>query len=176
VLYAGVMLTPQGPMVLEFNARFGDPETQVLLPLLQTDLLDVFEACVEGRLAELPLAWKQAAAVTVVMAAQGYPDDYPTGHEITGVEAVEATGCTVYIAGAKRQDGRLLTAGGRVLSVTAVGPNVERAARNAYQGVLKLHFNEAQFRRDIGLPKSLQIAPPKPRGKKRPANLPKRRR
>jgi phosphoribosylamine--glycine ligase len=173
VLYAGLMLTPQGPRVLEFNARLGDPETQVLLPLLQTDLLAVFEACVDGRLADLPLTWKQEAAVTVVMAAQGYPEEYPTGHEISGVEAAEATGCTVYIAGAKRQDGRLLTAGGRVLAVTALGPTVERAARNAYAGIARLHFNEAQFRRDIGRPMP-PPAPPKP--KKRPASLPKQRR
>jgi phosphoribosylamine--glycine ligase len=175
VLYAGLMLTPQGPRVLEFNARFGDPETQVLVPLLETDLLDVFDACVDGRLEALPLAWKKGAAATVVMAAQGYPEDYPTGHQITGVEAAEATGCTVYLAGARRQAGRLLTAGGRVLSVTALGSNVERAARNAYLGVIKIQFNEAQFRRDIGLPKSLQIAPPKRSYKKRPASLPKRR-
>lgn len=176
VLYAGLMLTAQGPKVLEFNARFGDPETQVLVPLLETDLVDVFEACVEGRLDLLPLRWKNQAAVTVVMAAQGYPDVYPTGHEITGVEAAEQTGCIVYLAGAKRQGPRLLTAGGRVLSVTALGSTVERAARNAYMGVVKIHFNEAQFRRDIGLPKALQMAPPKPKYRKRPASLPKQRR
>lgn len=174
VLYAGLMLTPDGPKVLEFNARFGDPETQVLLPLLQTDLLDVFEACVEGRLEQVPLVWRQGAATTVVMAAQGYPDEYPTGHEIAGIEAAEATGCTVYIAGAKRQGGRLLTAGGRVLAVTALGPSVERAARNAYMGIAKIHFNEAQYRRDIGRPMP-PAAPPKPRFQKRPASLPKRR-
>jgi phosphoribosylamine--glycine ligase len=107
------------------------------------------------------------------MAAQGYPDEYPTGHEIAGIEAAEAAGCTVYIAGARRQGERLLTAGGRVLSVTALGRSVENAARNAYKGIARIHFNEAQYRRDIGrtLP---PIAPPKP--KKRPASLPKRRR
>lgn len=176
VLYAGVMLTADGPKVLEFNARFGDPETQVLLPLLQTDLVDVFEACVAGKLDGLSLHWRKQAAVTVVMAAQNYPDVYPTGHAISGIEAAEAAGCTVYIAGAKRQGARLLTAGGRVLSVTAVGSTVERAARAAYQGVVKIHFNEAQFRRDIGLPKEQQIAPPKPKFRKRPASLPKQRR
>ena len=120
------------------------------------------------------LTWKPGAAVTVVMAAQGYPDVYPTGHTITGVEAAEAGGCTVYLAGAKRHtDGRLLTAGGRVLSVTALGRDIEQAARRAYRGVKEIHFNEAQFRRDIGLPRPPSAAPAKP--KRRPSGLPKRR-
>ncbi len=114
-----------------------------------------------------------SVAVTVVMAAQGYPDEYPTGHEIGGVEAAEATGCIVYIAGAKRQGARLLTNGGRVLAVTALGRSVEDAARNAYKGIARIHFNEAQYRRDIGRAMP-PIAPP--RSKKRPASLPKQRR
>jgi phosphoribosylamine--glycine ligase len=158
VLYVGLMLTPQGPMVLEFNARFGDPETQVLLPLLETDLLDVIQACVEGRLNEVSLVWKPEAAVTVVMAAQGYPEEYPTGHDITGVERATDAGCIVYLAGARRKERRLLTAGGRVLAVTALGPTIEQASRAAYRGVEKIAFNEAQYRRDIGRTRPPQTA------------------
>jgi phosphoribosylamine--glycine ligase len=158
VLYAGLMLTPQGPKVLEFNARFGDPETQVLLPLLETDLLDILQACVEGRLQEVPPVWKPEAAVTVVLAAQGYPDEYPTGHDITGVERATDAGCIVYLAGARRKEQRLLTAGGRVLAVTALGPTIEQASHRAYRGVEKIAFNEAQYRRDIGRSRPPQAA------------------
>jgi phosphoribosylamine--glycine ligase len=177
VLYAGVMLTPQGPKVLEFNARFGDPETQVLVPLLATDLLEVLLACVEGRLAEVQVQWKQEAAVTVVMAAQGYPDEYPTGHDILGIERATDAGCTVYLAGARRKDRRLLTAGGRVLSVTALGHTISQASNQAYRGVAKIAFNEAQYRRDIGRTGPPQVSSkPKrrPGGAKRPASSTRR--
>ncbi len=105
VLYAGIMLTPDGPKVLEFNCRFGDPETQVLLPLLESDLLEVFLACVEARLEDVELSWRNGAAVTVVMVAQGYPETYASGVEITGIAAASALGCTVYLAGATAQGG-----------------------------------------------------------------------
>jgi phosphoribosylamine--glycine ligase len=158
--------------VLEFNCRFGDPETQVLLPLLQSDLIDVILACVEGRLEEVTPQWKPEAAVTVVMAAQGYPDEYPTGHDILGVERATDAGCIVYLAGARRKERRLLTAGGRVLSVTGLGPTVEQAAQRAYRGVEKIGFNEAQYRRDIGRARRLEPSKAKPRPRptaKRPA-------
>jgi phosphoribosylamine--glycine ligase len=160
VLYAGLMLTADGPKVLEFNARFGDPEAQVLVPLLESDLVEVLLACVEGRLDQTDVRWKNEAAVTVVMAAQGYPDEYPTGHDITGIERATDAGCIVYLAGARRKEARLLTAGGRVLAVTGLGPTVEQAARHAYSGIAKIGFNGAQYRRDIGRP-----LPPETRSK-----------
>jgi phosphoribosylamine--glycine ligase len=149
VLYAGLMLTPQGPRVLEYNCRFGDPETQVLLPLLDSDLVEVMLACVEGRLAEVDLRWRPEAAVTVVMAARGYPGEYESGVPITRIAEAEATGCRVFHAGTKWKEDRLLTAGGRVLAVTALGPTLEAAAQQAYTGVECIHFNGAHFRRDI---------------------------
>ncbi|MBK8049009.1 MAG: phosphoribosylamine--glycine ligase [Anaerolineales bacterium] len=162
VLYAGLMLTPDGPKVLEFNCRLGDPETQVLIPLLENDLVDVLEAGVEGRLDQLQLRWRKQAAVTVVMAAAGYPEEYATGHEITGVADAEESGAFVYQAGTKWKEPRLLTAGGRVLSVTALGRTVEQAAYRAYAGVKKVKFNGATYRRDIGLP-YVPARPQKPR-------------
>jgi phosphoribosylamine--glycine ligase len=150
ILYAGLMLTPKGPRVLEFNCRFGDPEAQIILPLLESDLTDILEACVDGRLDEVAPAWRDDAAVTVVMAARGYPGEYATGHEITGFAAAEATGCQVFHAGTKIVDDRVVSAGGRVLNVTAVGKTLPDAARRAYRGVNAIHFNGAQFRTDIG--------------------------
>jgi phosphoribosylamine--glycine ligase len=167
VIYAGLMLTAQGPKVLEFNCRFGDPETQVLLPLLESDLIDVVQACVEGRLEEVTPQWKAEAAVTVVMAAQGYPDEYPTGHDILGVERATDAGCIVYLAGARRKERRLLTAGGRVLCVTGLGPTVGQAAQRAYRGVEKIAFNEAQYRRDIG--RTYRPEPSKAKPRPRPS-------
>ncbi len=152
VLYAGLMLTPQGPRVLEYNCRLGDPETQVLLPLLASDLVEVLLACSDGALDRVQLRWRKASAVTIVMASEGYPDEYRTGLEIFGIDDAEATGCTVYQAGTRLKEGRLLTAGGRVLSVTATAPTVEHAARRAYLGVQRIHFAGAHYRRDIGLP------------------------
>lgn len=150
VLYAGLMLTEQGPKVLEYNCRFGDPETQVLLPLLASDLVEVMLACVEGRLAEVELAWRDEAAVTVVMAARGYPGESEAGVPITHIDAAEATGCLVFQAGTKWKDDRLLTNGGRVLAVTGVAASLPQAVRKAYAGVGVIHFNGAQYRRDIG--------------------------
>ena len=150
VLYAGLMLTEDGPKVLEYNCRFGDPEAQVIIPLLESDLLDVCEACVEGRLDQVEVRWRDQAAVTVVMASGGYPGPYPTGHPITHLEDAERRGCLVFHAGTKWADERLVTAGGRVLAVTAVRSTLTEAAGVAYSGVRAIHFNEAQYRRDIG--------------------------
>lgn len=159
VLYAGLMLTPHGPRVLEYNCRLGDPETQVLLPLLESDLIEVLSACIDGALDRVHLRWRKASAVTVVMASEGYPDEYRSGLEIFGIDDAEATGCTVYQAGTRLKDGRLITAGGRVLAVTATAPSVEHAARRAYIGVQRINFAGAHYRRDIGLPLRAQAKP-----------------
>ena len=151
VLYAGLMLTEEGPKVLEYNCRFGDPEAQAILPLLEGDLADILLACAQGRLAEVDMRWKEGAAATVVMAAPGYPGKYPRGVPITRIGQAEATGCVVFHAGTKiGDDGRLLTNGGRVLAVSAVGDNLDTAIEAAYIGVNYVHFNEAHFRTDIG--------------------------
>lgn len=150
VLYAGIMLTPNGPKVLEFNCRLGDPETQAVLPLLESDLAEILLACTDGALAKITPRWRNEAAVTVVICAGGYPDEYATGHTITGIEAAEAKGCLVFHAGAKRQDERVVTAGGRVLNVTGLGPTLKQAVQRAYRGVAQIQFNQAQFRNDIG--------------------------
>lgn len=150
VLYAGLMLTDAGPKVLEFNCRFGDPETQVILPLMASDLAEVMLACVEGRLAQTALTWKNEAAVAVVMASAGYPGSYETGKPIRGLDAAEALGCSLFHAGTRRQDGQFLTDGGRVLAVTALGPDLPQAAEKAYAGVDCVHFEGAIHRHDIG--------------------------
>jgi phosphoribosylamine--glycine ligase len=171
VLYAGLMLTPQGPRVLEFNCRLGDPETQVILPLLESDLLDVINACIDGTLDKIEVRWRSDAAVTVVMASEGYPDEYRTGLEIFGIDEAEATGCTVYHAGTRFKDERLITVGGRVLSITATGRAVDQAARRAYNGVKRIRFAGAHYRRDIG-----GIFTPPPRKPTRPQSRPSKRR
>ena len=149
VLYAGLMLTPNGIQVIEFNARFGDPETQVLLPMLETDLLDVLEACVNGTLGSLELRWRAGACATVAIASPGYPGVYRKGLPITGLEAVP-DGVTVFHAGTKRDGDAVLTNGGRVLNVTAMGSSLEQALGLAYQGVASIHFDGMHYRRDIG--------------------------
>jgi len=157
VLYAGLMLTERGMRVLEFNCRFGDPETQVLLPLLENDLVDILLACIEGRLAEIEVHWKPAHAVCVVKASGGYPGAYEKGKVITGVEEANALPDTVvFQAGTKLQGGKLLTAGGRVLAVTSVGASLEEARAKAYAGVARVDFEGAQNRSDIaaGAPSS----------------------
>ena len=152
VLYAGLMLTANGPKVLEFNCRFGDPETQVILPLLDNDLVAILEACVAGRLAETPVRWRQAAAATVVLAARGYPGHYDKGHPITGIGQAEGMdGVIVFHAGTKRIGQDVVTSGGRVLNVTAVGATLPDAVRRAYAAVDKIHFEGMHYRRDIGV-------------------------
>jgi phosphoribosylamine--glycine ligase len=150
LLYPGLMVTAQGLKVLEFNCRFGDPETQAFLPRLKTDLVELMEAVIDGRLAEAPLEWREEAAVCVVMASGGDPGEYEKGKEISGIEAAESEeGVTVFHAGTKRTDGRLLTAGGRVLGVTALGIDVRAAREKAYRAVEKIDFAGAHYRRDI---------------------------
>ncbi|MCL5780189.1 MAG: phosphoribosylamine--glycine ligase [Firmicutes bacterium] len=149
VLYAGLMVTRDGPKVLEFNARFGDPETQPVLSLLETDLVDIIEAILEGRLAQQPVQWKEGAAVCVVMAAGGYPGKYEKGKEIKGFDQVPA-GVEVFHAGTARREGKVVTAGGRVLGVTATGRDIPEAITLVYQGVASLHFEGAHYRKDIG--------------------------
>ncbi len=150
-LYFGLMLTPNGPKVIEYNARFGDPETQVVLPRLKSDFADVILAVAEERLAEQPVEWTDEAAACVVMASGGYPASYPKGLEITGLdENGQLPGVTVYHAGTAQKDGKLVTSGGRVLGVTALGKTLDEALEKAYAAVEKIHFDGAHYRRDIG--------------------------
>jgi phosphoribosylamine--glycine ligase len=148
VIYAGLMLTADGPKVLEFNARFGDPETQVILPQLKTDLIDIMLHVIDGSLDKINIEWSQKACVTVVMASGGYPDEYKKGQPISGLENVGAD-VTVFHAGTKLVDGKVVTAGGRVLSVTGCGGNFEDARGKVYNNIGKINFNGAQYRRDI---------------------------
>lgn len=150
VLYIGLMLTKDGPKVIEYNCRFGDPETQVILPLLESDLVEILQACIAGRLNEVKPVWSNGAAVTIVMASAGYPLEYETGMMITKIEEAEQLGCLVFHAGTKLVQGRLVTAGGRVLAVTAVNRNLRDARSQAYRGVHTIHFNHAHYRKDIG--------------------------
>jgi phosphoribosylamine--glycine ligase/phosphoribosylaminoimidazole synthetase len=151
ILYAGLMMTADGPKVLEYNCRFGDPEAQVLLPLLKTDLYELVGACVAGRLDEIEVVWHGGSAATVVAASRGYPDRYRTGLPIRGVaEASALEGVDVYQAGTARREGELLTAGGRVLAVTGVGADLREALSRAYAGVDLIRFDGMHVRRDIG--------------------------
>ena len=151
ILYAGLMLTPDGPRVLEFNCRFGDPETQVILPLLQTDLLDVVEHCLETRLSDASIRWHSGAAATVVMASGGYPGPYEKGEVIAGVEQANALeGVVVYHAGTRRTESALVTSGGRVLAVTGVGDDLTHALSRAYSGADLITFSGAHLRKDVG--------------------------
>ena len=150
-LYFGLMLTPDGPKVIEYNSRFGDPEAQVVLPRMKTDLLDVMQAVIEERLEGQPIEWYDGAAACVVMASGGYPASYPKGLEITGLdEDGQVAGATVYHAGTKLENGRFYTNGGRVLGVTATGATLDEALQKAYAAVGKIHFDGAHYRHDIG--------------------------
>jgi phosphoribosylamine--glycine ligase len=150
VLYAGLMMTPQGPKTIEFNARFGDPETQVVLPRLKTDLLDIFLAVVNGKLADLDIEWRDEAAVCVIAASGGYPGTFERGFVIEGLDEVE--GAIVFHAGTKRaEDGSLLTNGGRVLGVTALGKDIAEARTKAYAEIEKIRFSGKHSRTDIAL-------------------------
>jgi len=152
VLYAGLMITGDGPKVLEFNVRFGDPEAQAILPRLKTDLVDVIEAAIDGKLSETQeLEWSDKACVCVVMASGGYPGDYKKGLEIRGLKAFEGLeDIIVFHAGTKIQNGNLLTDGGRVLGVTALGDDIENAISRSYEAVSKISFESAYYRKDIG--------------------------
>lgn len=153
-LYFGLMLTPDGPKVIEYNSRFGDPETQVVLPRLKSDFADIILAVAEERLADQPVEWSDEAAACVVMASGGYPASYPKGLEITGLDEngqlPGAEGVTVYHAGTALKDGKLVTSGGRVLGVTALGKTLDEALDKAYAAVEKIHFDGAHYRKDIG--------------------------
>jgi phosphoribosylamine--glycine ligase len=149
ILYAGIMATKQGPKVLEFNTRFGDPETRAVLPRLKSDLVDVMLASVEGRLAGMKLQWDRRPCVCVVMAAGGYPGDYATGKVITGFDKVSAE-AVVFHAGTRKDGDFIVTSGGRVLGVTALGADIAEAIKNVYAEAGKLSFDGAQYRRDIG--------------------------
>jgi phosphoribosylamine--glycine ligase len=151
ILYPGVMLTSDGPKVLEFNARFGDPETQVYLTRLENDLVDVLEACVVGTLDKIELRWRAESAVCVVMASGGYPGNYAKGKTIHGLrEAEEVDGVKVFHAGTTRSGDEIVTSGGRVLGVTALGRTLGEARERAYRAAENIRFDGAHFRRDIG--------------------------
>lgn len=152
ILYGGFMLTPQGPKVIEFNARFGDPETQVVLPRLKSDLVDIMCAVAEGRPEDINLEWSDSWALCVVLASKGYPGDYEKGKVILGIDEAEALpGVLVFHAGtALNNDGELITAGGRVLNVVALGSSFEEARERAYEACDVINFEGKQFRSDIG--------------------------
>lgn len=149
-LYFGLMITPKGPKVIEYNCRFGDPETQVVLPRLKTDIVDIFEAIDNETLSDLDVEWSDDACACVIMASGGYPKSYPKEIEITGLSNGQLDGVTVYHAGTKLQDNKLVTSGGRVLGVTALGDTLENALKKSYDAVEKIHFEGAHYRRDIG--------------------------
>lgn len=152
VLYTGLMITSQGPKVIEFNARFGDPETEVVLPRLENDLLDIIEHSLSGQLSEISLSWSEQAALTVIMASPGYPGDYPKNLRITqNVANSELSSAVIFHAGTRRDEsGVLFTTGGRVLAVTALGDRIIDAQKRAYQAVNSTHFDGAHYRTDIG--------------------------
>ncbi|NLK86201.1 MAG: phosphoribosylamine--glycine ligase [Clostridiaceae bacterium] len=154
ILYFGLMLTADGPKVLEYNARFGDPETQVVLPHLKTDIIDIFDAIIDERLDEVKIEWENKAAVCVILASGGYPQKYRTGYEITGIsEAEKDPSVMVFHAGTKLDSGKYYTAGGRVLGVTAVADSIDNARKTAYAAVDKISFEGKHFRTDIGIKK-----------------------
>ncbi len=149
VLYFGLMLTPDGPKVVEYNARFGDPECQAVLSLLDSDLMDIFTACREGTLDQLDLRWKDSAACCLVLASGGYPLDYRKGFPISGLEEAGKS-AVVFHAGTAEKDGQIVTSGGRVLGVTALGDTLEQAIDNAYAAAKPISFTDMHFRTDIG--------------------------
>ena len=149
-LYFGLMLTPKGPKVIEYNCRFGDPETQVVLPRLKTDIMDIFEAINNETLSDLEIEWDDRACTCVIMASGGYPKSYPKGIEISGLTNGQLDGVTVYHAGTKLDGDSLVTSGGRVLGVTALGDSLQDALAKSYAGVEKIRFDGAHYRKDIG--------------------------
>ena len=151
-LYFGLMLTPNGPKVIEYNCRFGDPETQVVLPMLETDLLEIMDAVENQKLGDLSIEWKKGACACVILASGGYPEKYETGKEISGLDDMGQTaGAAVYHAGTKlTEDGKFLTAGGRVLGVTASADTLKNALDAAYKAAEQITFEKVHYRRDIG--------------------------
>jgi phosphoribosylamine--glycine ligase len=151
VLYCGLMMTARGPEVLEYNARFGDPETQAILLRLESDLVDVLEACIDGRLSETELRWRPGASACVVASSAGYPGSYKTGLPISGLAAAsQVPEVEVFHSGSARVGDQLVTSGGRVLGVTATGDSIEEALSRAYQALAEIHFDGIYYRRDIG--------------------------
>ena len=151
VLYPGLMLTPDGPKILEYNARFGDPETQTYMRLLDTDLYDIVNACVEGNLDQIKINWKDMSACTVFLASGGYPENYEKGKIISGVKEMNDDSIVIFQAGTKYDsDHNLVTNGGRILGVSAVGANLEEALARAYKAIEKISFEGMYFRKDIG--------------------------
>lgn len=149
-LYFGLMITPKGPKVIEYNCRFGDPETQVVLPRLKTDIIDIFEAINNETLSELDIEWSEKACACVIMASGGYPKSYKKGVEITGLTLGQLDGVTVYHAGTKIENDKLVTSGGRALGVTALGDSLADALKKSYEAVENIHFDNAHYRKDIG--------------------------
>jgi phosphoribosylamine--glycine ligase len=143
------MITADGPKTIEFNARFGDPETQVVLSLLETDLIDIFLATINGRLQDMDIRWSDESAVCVILASGGYPGSYPKGTPIYGLDEVQHS--VVFHAGTAEKDSQIVTDGGRVLGVTAKGANIEEARAKAYADVERIRFEGMQYRRDIAL-------------------------
>jgi phosphoribosylamine--glycine ligase len=150
ILYAGLMLTDSGPKVLEFNARFGDPETQPIMMRIQNDIVPIFEACIDGTLAKQTLEWKKEPSICVVMASKGYPGSYEKGREISGLTSSKNKQTVVFHAGTKLDNGKVLTNGGRVLGVTALGLDINEAIKNAYNEVGKIKWDGIHYRKDIG--------------------------
>ncbi|TYQ15936.1 UNVERIFIED_CONTAM: phosphoribosylamine--glycine ligase [Acetivibrio alkalicellulosi] len=152
ILYFGIIMTKEGPKVLEYNARFGDPEAQVVLPRLQSDILEIFDAIIDEKLDEIDIKWDDNACVCVIMASGGYPQKYSTGFEISGIDEAERdSNIVVFHAGTKKEEDKYFTAGGRVLGVAALESNLDRAIKKAYEGVEKISFKDAHYRRDIGI-------------------------
>ena len=151
ILYPGLILTDDGPKILEYNARFGDPEVQTYMRLLETDLLDIADACIDGTLGNLDVKWKNLFACTIVLVSQGYPENYEKGKEISGIEEAEINkNIIVFHAGTKQNGGKLVTNGGRVLGVSAIGKDLKEALEAAYQAIKKISFEGMYYRRDIG--------------------------
>lgn len=161
VLYAGLMMTDEGPMVLEFNVRFGDPEAQAILPRMKNDLAEILQSSADGHLEKVKMDWDKRSCVCVVMTSGGYPGEYETGKEIKGLDAVKETHTVVFHAGTKKKDNKIVTAGGRVLGVTSLGETIEQAIERAYDAVEKIKFDRCFFRRDIGA-KALKHLHPAP--------------
>jgi phosphoribosylamine--glycine ligase len=153
ILYAGLIMTRQGPMVIEFNARFGDPECQPLLMRLESDLLAAMLACAQGRLHEVSMTYSRETALCVVIAAKGYPGVYGKGMEISGLTEAEASSfgkIKIFHAGTRIENGKIVSSGGRVLGITALGKNLAAAQKTAYEAAAKIRMNDSHFRRDIG--------------------------
>jgi len=151
VLYAGLMITKNGPMVLEFNVRFGDPETQAILPRLKSDLADIMMACADGTLDKIDVKWDKSPCISVVCASKGYPDEYEKNKEIFGLEeAKKIKDVIVFHAGTKNENGKIFTNGGRVLGVTSLGKDIKSAKLNAYKAIEHIKFEGMQYRKDIG--------------------------